>query len=126
MFSRYFSYLKINTNRLVDVFPLGFFFYREEARKNKPCSSTANTRSILSTFRSVSTKIFVVRLRFCNWFSEVVYNGEAETLLTFIRSDYLNDHINIQNNGYWSADNPTEYRSFRYMIRKLEFGVLSV
>ena len=35
------------------------------------------------------------------------------------------DHINIQNNGYWSADYPRGYMRYSFVIFKMECVVLS-
>jgi hypothetical protein len=49
------------------------------------------------------------RIHFCNWFLQPVIEGEINLQLTFFSDEvwfHLQGYINIQNNPYWSSQNP--------------------
>jgi hypothetical protein len=49
------------------------------------------------------------RVRFCSWFLQSVVKGEIDPQLTFCCNEawfHLQGYINMQNNRYWSSQNP--------------------
>jgi hypothetical protein len=63
---------------------------------------------------------------FCNWFSEIVRNGRVDQSGNlFHRWDYLNGHVNAQNNRYRSAKK--SWTNIRHALHniKLEYFMLS-
>jgi hypothetical protein len=52
----------------------------------------------------------VLRLWFCYFFCEAVCSDEVKALLSYFANEalfYVSSHVNIENNGYWSAANPS-------------------
>jgi hypothetical protein len=48
-------------------------------------------------------------VHFCNWFLQSVFEGEIGLHLTFFPDEawfHLREYINMQNNHYWSSQNP--------------------
>jgi hypothetical protein len=52
--------------------------FAAEARASATCSFRSNSRE----FKRMSTKIFVARVRFCDWFCEAVRSGKVDPVLS--------------------------------------------
>lgn len=69
------------------------------------------------------TKTFVARLRFCNWFCELVHSDGVDQLPTYFTDEItLNGDGNAQNNKHRSAEYPKLTHDARYMT--LSWGTL--
>jgi hypothetical protein len=77
------------------------FYVREEARADRTCFAVRNTEHHWSSaFKNTSSSILKEFLwNSMNWWSRSIFNF-------FYRWDYLNSHVNSQNNRSWPAENP--------------------
>jgi hypothetical protein len=49
------------------------------------------------------------RVHFCSWFVQSVIESESKAQFTFFSDEawlHLQEYINMQNNHYWSSQNP--------------------
>jgi transposase len=79
--------------------------------------SSARTATKLLKFRPHKTTVIhalqpcdsASKVRFCSWFLQFVVEGEIDSQLTFFSDEawfQLQGYINMQNNRYWTLQNP--------------------